>query len=207
VHNLGEKIKTLRKQARLTLKSLAQKSNISISYLCDIEKGRSNPSLETLESIAAALKVPPSALLYGDIPLVAEDTASLNLIKVPLLKQAILHQPLLVPQNIERFLFISMDDLTDQENLSFFRVNDDAMIGSRLLRGELALVNLDAKVRQGDLALVGFEKKEACIRRVHFLQNQTVLDTGHPGVKPEIVDKDGGARILGKVIRAIINFA
>ncbi len=206
MNDLGEKIKTLRKQARFTLKLLAQKSNISSSYLCDIEKGRSSPSLETLKSIAAALKMPPSALLYGSIPIVAEDSASLNLSKIPLLKQATLHQPLLDPCNIDRFLFISMDDLSDRDNLVFFRVKDDTMLGSRLLQGDLALVKLDAEVKQGELALVGFKKKEACIRRVYHLQNQTILDTGHPGLKPDVVDQSGGARILGKVIRAIINF-
>jgi transcriptional regulator with XRE-family HTH domain len=206
VNELGDKIKTLRKRAHLTLKVLAQKSNISISYLCDIEKGRSNPSLATLESIATALKVAPSSLLYGDLSVVSEDSGLHNLLRIPLLRKVTLQQPLLDPQNIESYFFIGMLDLHNDDCLAFFRVPDDAMIGSRLLRGEMVLVRLGAEVHEGDLALVGFSQKNACIRRVHYLQGQAVFNSGHPGVKPEIMGESGEARILGKVIHAIINF-
>lgn len=204
---LGEKIRILRKQYRLTLKQLAQKSNISSSYLCDIEKGRSNPSLETLENIAAALKVSPSSLLYGDAPLIAEDTGTVNVVKVPLLKEVSLDQPLLEPQNIERWFVISLDDSASVDKLIFFQVNDDTMIGNRLLQGDLVLVKLGAGVRQGDLVLVGLKNKKACIRRVSYRQKkQIVLDAGHPVVKPLVVKENENARILGKVIQAIIKF-
>lgn len=204
---LGEKIRILRKQYRLTLKQLAQKSNISSSYLCDIEKGRSNPSLETLENIAAALKVSPSSLLYGDTPLIAEDTGTVNVFKVPLLKEVSPDQPLLEPQNIERWFVISLDDSTSVDKLVFLKVNDDTMIGSRLLQGDLVLVKLGAAVRQGDLVLVGLKNKKACIRRVSYRQKkQVVLDAGHPAVKPLVVKENENTRILGKVIQAIIKF-
>lgn len=53
--SIGERIKNLRKLNKLTQNELAQKSNISRSYLADIEKDRYNASLETLKSIAQSL--------------------------------------------------------------------------------------------------------------------------------------------------------
>lgn len=53
--SIGERIKQLRKSNKLTQKELAEKSNISRSYLADIEKDRYNASLETLKSIAESL--------------------------------------------------------------------------------------------------------------------------------------------------------
>ena len=61
--NVGERIKQLRKEKKLTLKELSHKADISISFLSDIENGRSNPSLERLKDIAEALDTTISYLL------------------------------------------------------------------------------------------------------------------------------------------------
>lgn len=60
---IGENIKIFRKRKHLTQSELADKANISRSYLADLERNRYNPSVETLKSIARALKVSESDLL------------------------------------------------------------------------------------------------------------------------------------------------
>lgn len=65
---IGDKLKTLRKSKRLSLKELAEKASknpsekldISVSFLSDIENGRSNPSIDNLKIIANALNTPIS---------------------------------------------------------------------------------------------------------------------------------------------------
>jgi transcriptional regulator with XRE-family HTH domain len=49
---LHERLRFLRKQAHLTLKDVADRSDISFTFLSDIECGRTMPSLYTLERIA-----------------------------------------------------------------------------------------------------------------------------------------------------------
>lgn len=61
--SVGENIKSLRKKAGLTQLELAERSNISRSYLADIERNRYNPSVETIKAIAKALKVPISSIV------------------------------------------------------------------------------------------------------------------------------------------------
>lgn len=61
--NVGQRIKALRQQHNMTLRELSQKVGISISFLSDIENGRSNPSLERLKEIAEALDTTVSYLL------------------------------------------------------------------------------------------------------------------------------------------------
>ncbi|MEK3947314.1 helix-turn-helix transcriptional regulator [Paenibacillus sp. FSL H7-0703] len=60
--SIGQNIKTLRKQKKLTQVELAKKANMSRSYLADVEGNRYNPSLETLRSIADALGVSISVI-------------------------------------------------------------------------------------------------------------------------------------------------
>lgn len=62
---IGDKLKTCRKSKKLSLKQLCEKTNnqISVSFLSDIENGRSNPSLEKLKLIAGVLDIPVSYFL------------------------------------------------------------------------------------------------------------------------------------------------
>lgn len=66
MNDLGIRIADLRKINNYTMQELADRCNISKSYINDIEKGRVNPSLDTLTSIAKALNTTVSYLLGED---------------------------------------------------------------------------------------------------------------------------------------------
>lgn len=61
--DIGKQIKKYRKIAKLTQEQLAEKANMSRSYIADIERDRYNPSVDTLKAIADALGVKTSQLL------------------------------------------------------------------------------------------------------------------------------------------------
>lgn len=61
--SIGGNIKKIRKERGFTQKELAEKCNLSRSYLADLERDRYNPSLETLNIIADNLGVKVSVLL------------------------------------------------------------------------------------------------------------------------------------------------
>lgn len=61
--DLGLRIKTLRKELKLTQEDLAKKASISRSYLADIERNRYNPSVDTLINIAKGLGISLSDLV------------------------------------------------------------------------------------------------------------------------------------------------
>lgn len=50
-------IKERREELGLTQKELAEKAGITQSFLCDIEQGRSKPSIDTAVKIANALNI------------------------------------------------------------------------------------------------------------------------------------------------------
>ncbi|MCL6635256.1 MAG: helix-turn-helix domain-containing protein [Peptococcaceae bacterium] len=60
---IGKRIREARKKAGLTQAALGKKSGLATSTICDIEKGRIKPSLDSLERIAAALGAAPSFFL------------------------------------------------------------------------------------------------------------------------------------------------
>lgn len=63
MNTLGTNIKEARKKAGLTQMELAKLTNLSRSYIGDIEKDRYNPSLATLKAIANALNQPLDTIL------------------------------------------------------------------------------------------------------------------------------------------------
>ena len=62
--NLGQAIKRCRKLRGLNQAELAEKSNISVSYLSLLERDKRDPTFSTIESIANALNVPVSILIF-----------------------------------------------------------------------------------------------------------------------------------------------
>jgi XRE family transcriptional regulator, regulator of sulfur utilization len=53
--NLGETLRRLRGAAQLSLRSLAEKTGFSASFLSQVENGQASPSIASMERIAAAL--------------------------------------------------------------------------------------------------------------------------------------------------------
>jgi transcriptional regulator with XRE-family HTH domain len=65
--NLGESIKSFRKQKGLSQKELAEKSGISANAMCSIENDNAFPSKSTIKSICNALSIPTSLLLFASL--------------------------------------------------------------------------------------------------------------------------------------------
>ena len=55
---LGERIRTRRKELQLSLRELAQQIDLTPSFLSRIERGQSSPSIDSLRKISEALDVP-----------------------------------------------------------------------------------------------------------------------------------------------------
>lgn len=64
---LGQRIRTLRKNNRLTISQLAERVGISDNFMGNIERATDTPSLETLVKVANTLCVPLDELLYDSL--------------------------------------------------------------------------------------------------------------------------------------------
>jgi transcriptional regulator with XRE-family HTH domain len=60
---LGENLRRLRLKKKLSQGDLSKKLNVNRAYISNIENGRMNPTLSTLEKIAGALEISSSELL------------------------------------------------------------------------------------------------------------------------------------------------
>ena len=56
-------IRSLRQKRNMTLQELAKKADISVSYLSEIELGKKQPSLETINKLSQALNISREGLI------------------------------------------------------------------------------------------------------------------------------------------------
>ena len=64
--DVGERLRELRRFRRCTLKTVADRSGLSESFLSQVERGRSSASIASLRKIAEALGVPMADLFEPD---------------------------------------------------------------------------------------------------------------------------------------------
>ena len=62
VETLGDYLREQRRQARLTLRQLAEMTGVSNPYLSQIERGLRKPSAEVLQQLAKALRISAETL-------------------------------------------------------------------------------------------------------------------------------------------------
>lgn len=63
---LGNVLKLLRIAKEMSTKELAEKMNVSSTYISEVESNNKNPSLEMLTKYSEALDVKKSTILYFD---------------------------------------------------------------------------------------------------------------------------------------------
>ncbi|WP_049662160.1 helix-turn-helix domain-containing protein [Bacillus sp. FJAT-27231] len=63
MNKFGERLRQLREEKKLTLRTLAERSNISYSFIASLEKGRFKPSRESVYALAKPLETDANELL------------------------------------------------------------------------------------------------------------------------------------------------
>lgn len=71
---IGIKIRERRSDKNMTQETLAEKSDLSVSYISNVETGKKKISLTAILKICAALDISLNALLFGNQDYVTEDT-------------------------------------------------------------------------------------------------------------------------------------
>ncbi|WP_409290477.1 helix-turn-helix domain-containing protein [Peribacillus sp. SCS-37] len=62
---IGDRVKNIRKEKRMSMSELAEKAGVAKSYLSSLERNlQTNPSIQFLEKISVVLGVPVDSLLF-----------------------------------------------------------------------------------------------------------------------------------------------
>lgn len=197
---IGQRIKTIRNNLKLTQAETAKRAKISRTYFADVERGRYNPSLETLNDIAAALETTVESIISD---------GEKNSFKVPVFGSVSAGNPLIAMEDI-----IEWEELPKKwENQGVFyglRVKGASM-EPRISEGDVVIVKKQNDVNNGELAIVLINGDEATFKKVQKGPDGITLIAFNPMVYPPHFYtnndiKNLPVQIIGKVIEARLKF-
>jgi len=181
---------------KMTLRKLAELAHISPSFLSDIERGITAPSLDTLRKIALALNVPPSELLID------EDNTPVNnakiysdIIFIPLLSDATMaccgegNAYEFPDETIEKMIPLFLDALGPIRTKGLFaiRVEGDSMTGAKIHDGDVVVVAPEEEPLNGSVVFVCYgPQKRWMIRWYYTKPNGTIILRAANREYPEI---------------------
>lgn len=197
--SIGERIKEARKSAGLTQLELAKKTDLSRSYIGDIEKDRYNPSVSTLQLIATATNTPLEDLL----PSTKTASPTGRGVRIPVLGRVVAGIPIEAVEEILDYEEIT-PELAASGEFFALKIRGHSM-EPRMMEGDVVIVRRQDDVESGDIAIVLVNGNEATVKRVKKQEDGiTLIATNTSVYEPHYYSnkeiEELPVRILGKVV-------
>lgn len=197
--SIGERIKEARKSAGLTQLELAKKTELSRSYIGDIEKDRYNPSVSTLQLIATATNTPLEDLL----PSTKTVSPTGRGVRIPVLGRVVAGIPIEAVEEILDYEEIT-PELAASGEFFALKIRGHSM-EPRMMEGDVVIVRRQDDVESGDVAIVLVNGNEATVKRVKKQEDGITLIANNISVyEPHYYSnkeiEELPVRILGKVV-------
>ena len=197
--SIGERIKEARKSAGLTQLELAKKTELSRSYIGDIEKDRYNPSVSTLQLIAAATNTPLEDLL----PSTKTVSPAGRGVRIPVLGRVVAGIPIEAVEEILDYEEIT-PELAATGEFFALKIRGHSM-EPRMMEGDVVIVRRQDDVESGDIAIVLVNGNEATVKRVKKQEDGiTLIATNTSVYEPHYYSnkeiEELPVRILGRVV-------
>lgn len=158
--SIGERIKDARKSAGLTQLELAKKTELSRSYIGDIEKDRYNPSVSTLQLIATATNTPLENLL----PSSKTPSSTGRGVRIPVLGRVVAGVPIDAVQEVLDYEEITPEMAATGE---YFALQvKGASMEPTLRNGDIVIVKKQPTVDSGDIAIVLVNGNDATVKEI-----------------------------------------
>lgn len=188
--------KARKKELKLTLDDISEKTGVSISTIKDIFRGATYaPRLDTVQAIEEVLELTNQKSIfdtYSNIRPVARR-------RVPMLGEVACGEPIYANEDRESYVEIGTD-----MNVDFcLTARGDSMIGTRIRSGDIVFCRAQDMVNNGEIAAV-IIGDEATLKRVYYYpeKQKLVLQAENPKYEPFVYigDELNQIRILGKAV-------
>lgn len=107
-----------------------------------------------------------------------------------------------VAENIPEYSAVEDLAKLKLDELFSFRMQDDSMRASRILKGDKLLVRRESKSNDGQITLLLLEEKELMVRRLYQFEDKFILQPDNPLCTLSIVAKEN-VQILGRIIQVL----
>lgn len=200
---IGENIKNLRNEKKLTQEDLAKATGLKRSAIGMYESGKRNPDYETLEIFADYFNVNMDFLLgrknyvqqSNAIPHPSLTPAKYKKFKV--LGDIACGQPIEAIQQVEEFIETELNVHADY----VLHCKGDSMINARIFNGDYVFIKEQPEVENGEIAAVEMDGT-VTLKRFYRYDEYIELRAENPTYKPIIIHQTDfdSIRVLGKAV-------
>lgn len=192
----GPLLKALRTEKGYSLRELANLAHVSHSFIADIEAGRSNPSLDTLATLAKALNVTLSSMLPKD-----QERPTKTITTVPILGRIKAGIPILAEENWEGEVEIPSDIKADFA----LRISGDSMSWAGIADGDIAVLRKTDSPPNGAIVAAVIEEAtwEATLKFFVRENGGAVLRAANPEYKD--IPTGPKLKIIGQLVTLLKN--
>lgn len=171
----GEKLRTARKQKKLTQKELALKIGAAHNSISNWENNQNKPDPDTIQELCWVLDVTPNYFFssekanWENLPRFS-NIRPIETKKIPLLGKIACGQPTFAEEQLETFVDASADLQAD----FCLQAKGDSMINARIHDGDIVFVRQQPEVENGQIAAV-IINDEATLKRVSYFPEKSML--------------------------------
>lgn len=198
---VGDKIKELRKQNRLTQADLAKKLNVAPSSVSAWEGNLNRPLMDKITVLADLFDVPLT--YFFDVEDIGE---SIDTVSLPVYGNVSCGNGLVVFETPETYESTPRDWLNGGEYF-YLRAKGDSMIGARIQEGDILLIRRQDDVESGEIAAVVVEG-ESVLKRVYKSNDSVILQSENSNYPPiaYIPEQNKQIKIIGKLKKVVLTF-
>lgn len=168
-----------------------------------LQRGVYNSNVENVLKICKGLNLKAEKILdydNGEQEL-ENEVDTLPVKEIPIVSQISAGLPIYAEENILEHTYIATKKLNSNKEIFGLRVNGDSM-DKEFRDGDVVIVEKDAVVENGQIAVVQINGYNATVKRVRYEKDRIILipESNNPAHYPQVYSQDDEVKIIGKVV-------
>ena len=200
----GKNLKNQREKSGMSQKELAQKINVSTSALSQYETGSRTPCNAILCELADIFTTTVDELLGRSVEILPIQKVK----RIPIVRAIKAGEPMIAEHNIVGMIGIPDDFADDGQEYFALKASGDSMNLSGIFDRQIVIARKQAKVANGEIAVVLIDNKNATVKR--FYKNGDIVtlvpNSSNQDYTPKTLDTSKiRVEVLGIAVQAITN--
>lgn len=162
-----------------------------------LERGIFNAKVENVIKICKGLNIKPEEIMDIEQPQIE----TLPVKKIPVVSKISAGLPIYSEENLIDYTYIATKNLSVDKELFGLKVSGDSM-DKEFRDGDVVIVEKDAVVENGQIAVVQINGYNATVKRVRYEKDRIILipESNNPAHYPQVYSQDDEVKIIGRVV-------